>query len=212
MKGILFDFDDTLGNRNLYAYKTVELLIDTFCEINDPFEKECVIQDCMLWDMKGNYNKEFLLENLKKKYHLSFPIDNLTDWWLAHQPAFAVCFDGVEDVLVELKKKYKLAIVTNGRISCQMDKIKRTNIDSYFDSIVISEQVVKKPKKEIYEKAINDLGLGAEDVVFVGDTFSTDIIGAHRAGMEAIWITPFQQPCSANIRQIRHIKELLEIL
>lgn len=59
---------------------------------------------------------------------------------------------------------------------------------------------------------MNDLGLGVEDVLFVGDAFPTDIIGAHRLGMVAIWITPFEQPCSADIRQIRHIKELLEVL
>ena len=43
-----------------------------------------------------------------------------------------------------------------------------------------------KPKPDIYELALERLGLDADDVIAVGDTFETDIAGATAAGLRSI--------------------------
>lgn len=213
IKGILFDFDDTIGNRSFYSYQTYEELLDTFCTFADSYQREVVLQDLMLWDMKGNYRKSFILENLKRKYHLPLPITDMNEWWNAHQSKHTVAFDGTEEVLKRLRQKYKLALCTNGNAMAQRDKIERSQMESYFDVIAISGEVgAKKPAPDVYLYACKHLGLEIDEVVFVGDTFATDIIGAHRLGMKSIWVIPDNWPCSLNIPRIASIHELETVL
>ena len=50
IRAVLFDFDDTLGNREEYAYAFFKDIIEENTDITDPLEKEAVLQDLMLWD------------------------------------------------------------------------------------------------------------------------------------------------------------------
>lgn len=211
-KAILFDFDDTIGNRREYTYQTYAHLLDTYHPMEDPFERECILQDCMIWDMRGNFKKDFVIEQLKTKYDLEFPIASFSKWWLENQPRFSFVFTGAEEVLALLKQKYQLVLVTNGNDQSQRLKVKNAHLEKYFDVIVTSGQVGrKKPDPTIYKRALEECGILPEEALFVGDTFSTDLIGAYRLGIEAIWITPYDYPCSIDIKQIRHIRELLEL-
>ena len=44
-----------------------------------------------------------------------------------------------------------------------------------------------KPHRAIFERALEKLGVGAEEAVFVGDNLVADIHGAQEAGMAAVW-------------------------
>lgn len=214
VKAILFDFDDTIGNRREYTYQTFSYLIDTYHPIEDDYERECVLQDLMIWDMRGNFDKEFIAEQLEKKYGIKLPFSSFTKWWLENQQKFTTAFTGCEEVLALLKQNYKLALVTNGNNEAQRKKIARTSLEPYFDCMVTSGEIgKKKPAKDIYEYALKACGVQADEAIFVGDTFSTDLIGAYRLGIKTVWITPYDMPCSLkDLRQIRHIRELLDIL
>jgi putative hydrolase of the HAD superfamily len=50
---------------------------------------------------------------------------------------------------------------------------------------------VEKPDPAIFEPALEILGLGGEDVWYVGDTPAFDIVGAQRAGLRPILMDPF---------------------
>jgi putative hydrolase of the HAD superfamily len=45
----------------------------------------------------------------------------------------------------------------------------------------------RKPQVEIFQRAMNRLGVSAEDSVFVGDHPEVDIAGAKGAMMKTIW-------------------------
>lgn len=45
-----------------------------------------------------------------------------------------------------------------------------------------------KPRKELFELALNSTGLSAEQVVHIGDSLSSDIEGASSVGISAIWV------------------------
>lgn len=45
-----------------------------------------------------------------------------------------------------------------------------------------------KPRKELFEYALEHTGLSAEQVVHIGDSLSSDIKGASSVGINAIWI------------------------
>ena len=52
----------------------------------------------------------------------------------------------------------------------------------------IEAEVVGKPSAPFFRLALDDLGLGADEVVMVGDDIEADIGGAHAAGIRAIQV------------------------
>jgi phosphoglycolate phosphatase-like HAD superfamily hydrolase len=54
--------------------------------------------------------------------------------------------------------------------------------------IVISEEAGhEKPAPEIYMKALSAAGTAAEHALFVGDSWSNDVVGPGRVGLRAVW-------------------------
>jgi HAD superfamily hydrolase (TIGR01509 family) len=98
--------------------------------------------------------------------------------------------DNAQSVLEKLRAKYKLGIVSNFAIPECVDKLlEKHGLDRLFDVVVVSATVNKrKPSPEIFQKALEKLGVNAENAVFVGDTADADILGAKAAGMKTIFI------------------------
>lgn len=90
-------------------------------------------------------------------------------------------------VLDELKKRYKLVLVSNfyGNIETIL---KDFNLE-YFDSIIESAVVgVRKPDPEIYRMGVRATSFPANEVVVVGDSYGKDIVPAKAVGCKAIWM------------------------
>jgi len=97
--------------------------------------------------------------------------------------------DAVE-TLVRLKTSYKIALLTNGAPDLQREKIAASGLGAHFDAIAVSgERGVGKPKPEIFQMLLADLGVSADRAVMVGNSLERDIAGALNAKLAAaIWI------------------------
>ncbi len=98
--------------------------------------------------------------------------------------------DHTKNALEKLHGEYKLGIVSNFAIPECVDKLlKKYGLEQFFDVVVVSGAVNKrKPSPEIFQKALAEIGVSAEETVFVGDTVDADVIGAKAAGMKSIFI------------------------
>jgi putative hydrolase of the HAD superfamily len=89
-----------------------------------------------------------------------------------------------------LAKRYRLAVVTNTRISGRREvaeALRRVGLGSYFDVIVTSVDVgCEKPGGKIFQCALDALGVQADEAVMIGDRVDTDIAGANRLGIKTI--------------------------
>jgi len=114
--------------------------------------------------------------------------------------------NNTEEVLIYLKNKYKLGIVTNiPRLNATtvLDKFGLTN---FFDVIMTIEDVNRqKPDPEIIYKACNMLGCKPENTVLVGDTES-DVIAGKQAGCIVIGLA------TDGDTKIADLSDLLNIL
>ena len=96
---------------------------------------------------------------------------------------------GAIELLEALRQHCRLGIVTNNSTAEQIQKLRALNIESYFDTVVISEDVgVAKPDPKIFSIALERIGVRAHDAVFVGDNWTNDIVGALNVGMAAVWL------------------------
>ena len=61
---------------------------------------------------------------------------------------------------------------------------------------------------EIFETALNTVGAEPSDVVFVGDSYRADYLGAERAGMRAYLIDPWRWEPVPDDRRLRSVFDL----
>ena len=92
-------------------------------------------------------------------------------------------------------KKYPLTIVTNGFIEVQYEKFDKSGLRDCFTHIVLSEEVgCQKPSPHIFEEALRMNSLSADDVLMIGDSWTSDIQGAINAGIDQLWIRKTNEP------------------
>lgn len=86
---------------------------------------------------------------------------------------------------------YRLGIISNAGDDANVQRlIDQAGIRQYFDVIISSAASgTRKPNPHIFKLALNHLETPAARAVMVGDMLAADVLGAHNAGMRAIWIT-----------------------
>ena len=68
-------------------------------------------------------------------------------------------------------------------------KMREINILHYFNTVTISSDIgLIKPHQNIFLRTLERDNLKAPEVVFVGDTYTRDIIGAKNIGMNTVWL------------------------
>lgn len=92
------------------------------------------------------------------------------------------------ELILELKSKYKIGLLSNGYSDFLKDVLCKHNleIEDLFDSVVISSEVkMMKPDPEIYNLSLDGLGVLPEEAVFIDDR-QKNIDGAESVGIKSI--------------------------
>lgn len=82
-------------------------------------------------------------------------------------------------------------VLTNGPLDGQQRKLTVTGLRDLVDRVYVSEELgVAKPDPEVFRRALADLGVPADQVLMVGDSFEYDVAPARAAGLPALWYAP----------------------
>ena len=65
-----------------------------------------------------------------------------------------------------------------------------------------------KPRKELFQFALNRTGLSDEQVVHIGDSLSSDIKGASAVGINAIWINRSKREIPNGVTAVENLLEV----
>lgn len=98
-----------------------------------------------------------------------------------------------------LKLKYTLGIITNENLRTQLIKMRAIDPDGRtFTSLTTSEEIgVEKPDPRIFLAALSAAGFTAEECVYVGDEFATDLVPAMELGLRVFHTVEFGRGASA---------------
>lgn len=94
-------------------------------------------------------------------------------------------YEDAVNLIPELSKKYKLAVVTDAWPSLE-NVFKNAGLRDYFSSFIISSMIgVTKPDEVIYKAALSELKVLPEEAVFIDD-HAKNCEGASKLGIKSI--------------------------
>jgi HAD superfamily hydrolase (TIGR01509 family) len=98
----------------------------------------------------------------------------------------------VLEVLTALKPHYRLGVISNtvGSGDAELTAVlEKAGIRQLIDALVTSRDFGKaKPDPAIYTEGARRLGVPLDATVMVGDRLDTDVAGALKAGIPAVWL------------------------
>lgn len=96
--------------------------------------------------------------------------------------------DQAEQTLVDLSKKYPIGFLTNGFSEIQRWKAEKFDLYRFGENYIISEDVGHmKPSTEIFEFATKQAGCRTDQILYIGDSFVSDIHGGSTFGWKTGW-------------------------
>lgn len=120
------------------------------------------------------------------RYNVSRSAEKDTDAMLAgafEREAYAE----TEKVLNELKKTYQVFIGSNTDNDVLESVMRKNNITVH--KVYTSENLrCYKPEGSFYTQILEDNGLSPEEVLFVGDSITDDILGPKAVGIKTVWV------------------------
>lgn len=123
-----------------------------------------------------------------------------------------------EEVCRELARRgHQLYIVTNAVASVQRSRLKLCPFGDLFSRMFISEEAgAAKPDRAYYEYVFSQVPeLTHENCLVIGDSLTSDILGANNADLPCCWFNPKGKTAGPELRidyDIRDLRELLDIV
>jgi HAD superfamily hydrolase (TIGR01509 family) len=188
IQAIVFDAGDVLYFRPHRGNKLNAFLEELALDVreNNSVQKNVIIQQAY----NGQIDQDQYREAIIRSYGVVQP-DQVErgKQILEEEDNDVQFFKGVRKTLLDLKDRgYLLGIVTDtaNPIHAKLNWFEQGGFGHVWDSIISSKELgVRKPDPAIYRAALQQLGLRAEQVVFVGHKAS-ELEGARAVGMKTI--------------------------
>jgi putative hydrolase of the HAD superfamily len=122
-------------------------------------------------------------------------------------------YEGVLELFTLFKDKN--CIVTDLTADIQFKKLIQLGLMDNIKYIVTSEESGKeKPHPYIFHLALEKIGLDKTELVYIGDDYEKDIIGATSMGIKAIWLNRQMQKkeLGPNMFEVNEFNQILEVI
>lgn len=206
-KNIFLDLDDTLWDTRTNARVSMQELYQAhnFGNYFESFEHYYSIytrRNVELWSLYhyGKIDKKYLITErfLHPLRHAGIPDEayalKLNNEFLELTASKTVLVPYAFELLQYLHPKYRLFVLSNGFRDVQLKKLSNSNILSFFEKIIVSEDAgVNKPHPDIFNYALTTTKSSKSESIMVGDNPETDIAGAHHFEMDQIFFVNNQK-------------------
>ncbi len=194
IKVIGFDADDTLWVNETYfrdAEKEFAQLLSQF-ETPNKIDQELFKMELKNLPVYGYGVKGFVLSMLEMALELSN--NNISNKAISrilnigkemiNKPVELL--NGVENVLGELSKKYRLIVVTKGDLLDQERKLDKSGLLNYFHHV----EVLSEKEEANYKRLLKHLDIKPSEFLMVGNSLKSDILPLLNIGAKAVHV-PF---------------------
>ena len=220
-KVILFDADETLFD---FKKSEREALKNTMLKFNINYDESYHLKiykeiNSVLWKEfeQGLITQENLkverFKRLSDRLGVNFNENDFASTYMKHLANGSFLFDGAIELIEDLSSKYILSIVTNGLTAVQEGRLKKSIIANHFKDIVISENIgIAKPHPDIFEHAINNLGIfNKDEILMIGDNLNSDIKGGINYNIDTCWYNPNKLENKTDLKPTYEVSNYTEL-
>lgn len=110
-------------------------------------------------------------------------------------------------VLEACHEHFQLGLISNFDHAPTVYRVlEREGVRDLFQEILISAEVGwRKPRREIFQIALDRMRLDPAEALFIGDSLEIDVAGAKQIGMDAVWLNPEYQPTRRDLPTPDHV-------
>lgn len=200
-KFVYFDLDDTLLNHKKAEQNGLSELHQEsiFFENIEVDELKATYHHInkKLWERygRGEIDRHILhrkrFEDTMQELHLdSTKFAEAGDLYMSFYRKHWEWIEGAEQAFERIRNEFPVGLITNGFAETQWLKIKQFNFEELVSQIVISEEVgVMKPHPKIFDYSTELVDADRSEILYVGDSLTSDVIGAKKAGWKVAWFT-----------------------
>ncbi len=200
----LFDLDQTLLNFHASERKALEIVVrknglnfseDTYAHF------KAYNKSLWLELEKGNISRKELftlrfndLFDVCGGKHAGLDPLKVNEDFILTMSRNGVLMEGALPFVKKLKEDAvdaRIYIVSNGATVNAIGRIQSTGLDAYIDGIYISEDIgVAKPAPEFFDLVLKDIDEPRESCIMIGDSLTSDMLGAKNASLTSVWFMP----------------------
>jgi putative hydrolase of the HAD superfamily len=238
IKGIIFDLGYTLieyfncdwAQVNLKAKQTaynkllsLNVQLPGFAQFDSQYEFLKEESRRSAFDAMRGWKITSVIEDIFKEYKLNDP-EGLAQIFVEsfYEPGRDVMHVYQEslDTLALLKSRgYKLGVISNTNFPGYLHEsdLERFGLMPFFDFMIFSSEFGwRKPHRKIFEEGVHLMDFPPADIVYVGDRFKMDALGARDVGMQPIvkycGKREYPDPMPDNILMICNINDITDLL
>ena len=95
------------------------------------------------------------------------------------------------ELLADLRSRVPLALCSNfSHSETALRVLREAELYEHFDVLIVSDATgIRKPRPEIFQAVLDQLGTAPEETLHVGDNLSADVSGAAALGIRTAWVT-----------------------
>lgn len=201
---VYFDLDDTLLDhehaerqsladvrdryRAIFGTLSVDELQDEYRAINAPLWRQYA---------NGTINKDTLQEQRFRRLLEAVGAPHadpalVRRYYMQRYAAHWQFIPGARKAYTAISEQMPVGVMTNGFSEVQAQKLDAFPVlEERADVVLICEEIgTLKPNPEAFAHATNEAGVDAEQVLYVGDSYASDIKGGQSAGWHVAWYAP----------------------
>ena len=203
---IYFDLDNTLLDHTSAEQKALQDTrnhFDIFSGIDlDVLQQKYHEVNSNLWDRYGrheidrHYLQQHRFQDTLRLLGLDTSnSDQIGAYYLERYPYHWQWIAGARDAYIEITSQFNVGILTNGFKEIQEKKFERFNFEDSADHLVISEDTgYMKPQPGVFEYATKVAESDPGSILYIGDSYTSDILGASKFGWKTAWFTNEDDP------------------
>lgn len=167
--------------------------------------------------IQNNYHKlyyeyaENRFRRLKEIINIEYTASELSNIYLQNFAMEDTLIPYANEICMYLSKNSRLILATNGLSKVQNARI--NNLRGYFEKCFISEEIgYIKPSREFFEYMLQELRAFSKECLMIGDSISSDILGAHNVDIDTCWYNQNEKANKYGIKPTYEVKSLHEII
>ncbi|PGO33047.1 HAD family hydrolase [Bacillus cereus] len=212
IRAVLFDLDGTLLDRHQSLERFIHVQYNRFSLHFTNIKQAEYCSRFLELDNNGYTWKDKVYATLLCEYNITTltPEQLLYDY-ITNFQHHCIPFQNMHELLQRLtQQNIKIGIITNGFTDFQMNNLRALNIHTYTNTILVSEaEGIKKPHRKIFERALQNLNVKAEECLYVGDHPENDVLGSEQVGILGVWK---RDSFWGDFEHSRVVDDLLEVL